>query len=239
MRDRLLFALKNYRAAIIAAMFFGSIAPGAKLLVHNIPPQSLAGTMYLGAGIGLLIFLILKNEVLTSFSQFRKKDFRWLIGATFFGGILGPAFLTYGLLRLSGSSASLLLNLESVLTSLIAWSIFKEHFEKKIVWGMLFIIAGCLILSLNSSQSGGIDTFSGVTLIALACLSWGIDNNLTRNISHLNPVLSASLKGLIAGSSNLLLGYFIGENLNLDTGILYALVLGLLGVGISLVAFIL
>ena len=144
MRARILFVLKNYRAALIAAFFFGCIAPCSKYLVAHIPPQSMAGVLYFSAGIGLLLLLFLKKEFSSAIAQFQMKDGKWLAAATFFGGILGPAFLTYGLLNISGSTASLLLNLESVLTSLIAWFIFKEHFEKKIVWGMLFIIGGCM-----------------------------------------------------------------------------------------------
>lgn len=238
MNGRILFGLKNYRAALVAALFFGCIAPGAKLFAADIPPQSLAGIMYLGAGTGLLITLFIKQQVKSSLSAFAIKDLKWLLGATFFGGILGPAFLTYGLLRISGSTASLLLNMESVLTSLIAWFIFKEHFEKRIVWGMLLIIAGCLVLSANSGQASGQDTVVGVLLILLACLSWGIDNNVTRNISHLNPVFSASAKGLVSGSANLILGLFIGEKLQMSSHLWQASILGFLGVGVSLVAFI-
>ncbi|OFZ19159.1 MAG: hypothetical protein A2X94_10310 [Bdellovibrionales bacterium GWB1_55_8] len=238
MKGGFAFALKNYRAAFIAAFFFGCIAPGTKLLVHNLPPQSTAGILYFFAGIGMLAILLAKKELLPSLAHIKPKDGKWLFAATLFGGILGPAFLTYGLLSIRGSTASLLLNLESVLTSLIAWFVFKEHFEKKIVWGMLFIISGCVILSWSAQASGGQDSLTGVSLIALACLSWGIDNNVTRNIAHLNPVLTASIKGVIAGSSNLALGFLIGERFGLNIQILQAGLLGFLGIGVSLVAFI-
>lgn len=239
MKNRLLFALKHYRAALVAAFFFGCIAPGTKYLIADLPPQSMAGVLYFSAGIGLLILLVYRKEFSSAIAQFQRKDSKWLAAATLFGGVLGPAFLTYGLLNISGSTASLLLNLESVLTSLIAWSIFKEHFEKRIVWGMLFIIAGCIILSIGSqSASGGQDSLLGFFLITLACLSWGIDNNVTRNISHLNPVSTASIKGLIAGAANLMLGYFLGERFGVNVQLGQAAVLGFLGIGISLVAFI-
>lgn len=234
-----LFALKNYRAALIAAVFFGCIAPGVKYLTNSLPPQSMAGVLYFSAGFGLLAILIIKTEFKKSFKEFQNKDRLWLSSAIFFGGILGPAFLTYGLMKLSGATTSLLLNLESVLTSLIAWFIFKEHFEKKIVWGMLFIISGCLILSVGSADQSTQDSLTGFLFISLACLSWGIDNNVTRNISHLNPLFTASMKGLVAGFANLALGYFIGEKLHINLQLLQAGLLGFLGIGVSLVAFIL
>lgn len=222
----------------MAALFFGCITPATKFLANDLPPQSMAGLLYVFAGIGLLAILLFKQDFLNSFSRIQRKDYKWFSLATVFGGILGPAFLTYGVHYISGSTASLLLNLEAVLTSLIAWYIFKEHFEKKIVYGMILIILGCLTLSLNSTVTSGADQPLGFFLICLACLSWGIDNNVTRNISHLDPILIASFKGLIAGSTNLLLGYLIGEKLTLNIEILQIGVIGFFGVGVSLVAFI-
>ena len=233
MTNKYLFSLKNYKWALVAAFFFGCITPGTKFFISNLPPQSMAGLLYFGAGIGLFSILAIRNALKSSFERIEKKDYKWFFLATFFGGILGPAFLTYGISQISGSTASLLLNLEAVLTSLIAWFIFKEHFEKKIVYGMILIVLGCLSLSINSASAAGTDTLAGFVLICLACLSWGIDNNVTRKISHLDPMLLASLKGLIAGSSNLFLGFIIGERLFMSTDLL-----GFFGIGVSLVAFI-
>ena len=238
MRSGYLFTLKNYRPALLAALFFGCIAPGSKLLSQDLPPQSMAGIMYFFAGLGLFVILLMRRDIKVSFSRIQKADHKWFILATILGGISGPAFLTYGITHISGSSASLLLNLEAVFTSLIAWFIFREHFEKKIVYGMTLIVLGCLTLTLNSSGDSGSDSLLGFSLIGFACLSWGVDNNVTRNISHLDPVLVASFKGLIAGSSNLVLGYFLGERLALGIEILQIGVLGFLGIGVSLVAFI-
>jgi drug/metabolite transporter (DMT)-like permease len=238
MKNGFFFALRNYKAALVAALFFGCVAPGTKFFIKNLPPQSMAGVLYFFAGAGLFIILGLKGEIQSSISQFQKEDSRWIFAAIFFGGILGPAFLTYGLLNISASTASLLLNFESVLTSLIAWTVFKEHFEKRIVWGMLFIILGGLILSWSSHGSNGSDRLLGFVLISLACLSWGIDNNVTRNISHRNPIFTASLKGLVAGSANLVLGMAIGEKLSFNTDLILVGTIGFLGIGVSLVAFI-
>jgi drug/metabolite transporter (DMT)-like permease len=50
-----------------------------------------------------------------------------LAGAIVAGGIVGPVLLMWGLMATPASSASLLLNLESVLTALLAWFMFKER----------------------------------------------------------------------------------------------------------------
>lgn len=44
-----------------------------------------------------------------------------------------------GLPLTPASSASLLLNMEGVLTALLAWFVFKENFDKRIFAGMVLI----------------------------------------------------------------------------------------------------
>jgi drug/metabolite transporter (DMT)-like permease len=44
----------------------------------------------------------------------------WLAGAVLSGGIIGPVLLLFGLAQSSASEAALLLNLESVLTLVMA-----------------------------------------------------------------------------------------------------------------------
>ena len=236
--SKFIFTASKYKSALIAAFFFGCVAPGTKAFSSQGTPQSTAGLLYLSAGLSLFFVLAFQNRLSDSLFQFKKKDLKWLGLATFMGGILGPAFLTYGLLHLSGSTASLLLNLEAVMTSLIAWFVLKEHFEKKIVYGMILIVIGSVILSINSEKSTISDSWIGFLLIGLACLSWGIDNNVTRNISHLDAVMTAAIKGLLAGSSNIFLGFVFGEHLSLNFNFLGIAFLGILGIGVSLVSFI-
>jgi hypothetical protein len=45
-------------------------------------------------------------------------------------------------------------------------------------------------------------------LIAAACLAWGIDNNLTRKPAA-DPVVIALIKGVVAGSVNLIVALLL------------------------------
>ena len=58
-----------------------------------------------------------------------------LIGAIISGGVVAPVLLMIGLASTPASSASLLLNLESVLSTLLAWFVFHEHFDRRILLG--------------------------------------------------------------------------------------------------------
>ena len=79
----------------------------------------------------------------------------------------------------------------------------------------------------------------GGLLIAAACLCWGIDNNLTRKLSSADPVQIAALKGLSAGTVNALLALSVGAKLRNGGMIAAAAVVGFIGVGVSLVMFML
>ena len=50
--------------ALLAAALFGASTPLAKLLIGAMPPQWLAGLLYLGSGIGLALWMGLRKSVL-------------------------------------------------------------------------------------------------------------------------------------------------------------------------------
>ena len=83
-----------------------------------------------------------------------------------------------GLVKTSAAFASLLLNLEAVLTAVLAWVFFKESTDRRIMLGMFLIVAGGITLSW--SKQPGTQSWPGSFAIASACLCWAIDNNLTR-----------------------------------------------------------
>ncbi len=85
-----------------------------------------------------------------------RKDLPWLAGAVVAGGIVGPVLLLWGLMATPASSASLLLNLEGVLTALLAWFLFKEDFDGRIALGMELIAAGGVCLSWSGRPEAGL-----------------------------------------------------------------------------------
>jgi drug/metabolite transporter (DMT)-like permease len=227
---------KGVTLAILAAVLFGASAPLAKELLKGAPPQLLAGTLYLGSGAGLLLVFLWRRRNSSRDASLGRRDIPWLGGAILSGGVAGPVLLMAGLARTPASSASLLLNLEGAATALVAWFIFKENFDRRIALGMAAILAGGAVISWNGRAEVG--SIVGPLAIAAACLAWAIDNNLTQRISASDPVQIATLKGLIAGTTNLVIAFALGASLP-DSGIIAAgLVLGFLSYGVSLVFFV-
>lgn len=225
--------------ALAAAILFGVSTPLAKALMGTTPPLILAGLLYLGSGLGLAAWRWLRSvsNKPADAVPLARQDLPWLAGAVLAGGILAPPLLMWGLQFTQGSTASLLLNLEGVFTALLAWFVFRENFDRRIALGMLLIVAGGALLSWQQLPIGGVAW--GVSAIIGACLLWGIDNNLTRNISASDASQIAMIKGLVAGITNLTLGYAAGGQLPEPGIALAAGVLGLLGYGTSLVLFVL
>ena len=91
------------------------------------------------------------------------------------------------------ASASLLLNLEGVLTAVLAWFAFRENFDRRIALGMLAITVGAGLLSWQGGFS--LSEIAGPIAITGACLGWALDNNLTRKVSLSDPVQIAMAKG--------------------------------------------
>ncbi len=224
--------------ALGSAVLFGASAPLSKLLLGSVDPWLLAGILYAGAGLGLAA--VGGARRLTGLpsveAALQKADIPWLVLVVLFGGVLGPLLLMLGLSRTSASSGSLLLNLEGLATMGIAWLVFRENVDRRLLLGAMAILAGAVVLS----WSGGAFRLDiGGLLIAAACLSWGIDNNLTRKLSSADPVQIAMIKGLVAGTTNLVLAIVFGATMPAVTLVLAGAVIGFLGVGVSLVMFML
>ena len=224
-------------AALAAALLFGASTPVAKQLLRDASPILLAGLLYLGSGVALTAGRLLRDRGWRA-PALAATEWLWLLLAIGLGGVFAPLLLMLGLSRESAASASLLLNLEAVLTALLAWVVFRENTDRRVVLGMALIVAGAAVLA---ARGGSLASAfgSGAPLIALACLCWALDNNLTRKVSSHDALFLAGLKGLAAGVVNTGMALFLGERLPGPTGIVEAMAVGLLGYGISLVLFVL
>ncbi|RXZ44527.1 DMT family transporter [Crenobacter cavernae] len=224
-------------AALGAAALFGASTPFAKLLVGGLSPFLLAGLLYLGSGIGLTLVRLFRDRGWKS-PGLPMAEWPWLLGAIAAGGVAGPVLLMAGLAHTEAATASLLLNLEAVLTAVLAWVVFRENADRRIVLGMVLIVAGGALLAVPGAGQATAG-LAGPALIAAACLAWAVDNNLTRKVSASDALFIAGIKGLVAGSVNLGVALFAGSTLPTVTVAAPAMLIGFLGYGVSLVLFVL
>ena len=225
--------------ALLASLLFGASAPITKILLGQIEPIPLASLLYLGSGLGLLIFqivnFIIKKQVINE-APLKKKDFLWLLGAIITGGIIAPIILLSSLKITPASTASLLLNFEGVATTIIAIIFFKENTGKQILIAVALIAIASIVLSWDFSNQWGFSI--GSLGIILACFCWGIDNNFTRNISSKNPFSIVTIKGIISGLFSLILSTILKNQMSNLKVIIIAMIIGFFCYGLSIVLFV-
>jgi hypothetical protein len=95
--------------------------------------------------------------------------------------------------------------MEMVATAVIGLCFLKITSHPKAGWPAWAF--GCR----NRSLPGKVDQagFRAGGLIALGCLSWGMDNHLTALIDGISPAQITFWKGIVAGSFNIILGLLI------------------------------
>jgi drug/metabolite transporter (DMT)-like permease len=120
------------------------------------------------------------------------------------GGLVAPVLLAWGLARTSGTSSSLMLNLEGVFTIALAWLVHREHVGRRVALAAMLLLAGGVLLVVDPAsghaQGGGGSgrgaiSALGLVAVAGAALAWALDNTLARPLSALDP------SAVVAGKS--------------------------------------
>jgi drug/metabolite transporter (DMT)-like permease len=216
-------------AGLAAALLFGCSAPLISTLTGTGSALSIAGLLYGGATLALLVVRLLRGT--EAETPVGRQDWPALAALTLLGGVVGPLALVLGLARLSAASSSLLLNLEAVFTLAIAVLLGREHLGRRGLLSAGLTIAGAVVIS-EGSLSGA--NGAGSALIALATLAWGIDNNLSQRLSLRNPIQIATIKAAGASVPMLALALLLGHSFPALPITLGLLAIGALGYGISI-----
>lgn len=218
---------------LAAAALFGASAPIDKLLLPSIPPVLLAGLLYLGAGAGLSVAQLARGRGEAREAPLRKSDLPALAGVVLLGGLAGPVLLLLGLQRASGVAGSLLLNLEGPLTIGLAVALFGEHLPWREGAGSALVLLGAAVLGFSPGELKS--DLIGLLLVALACLCWAVDNNLSQRLSLKDPISVARIKGLAAGATNLALALALGQRPPDAKAVGASLIVGVFSYGASIV----
>jgi drug/metabolite transporter (DMT)-like permease len=233
--------LKQNRKAIVFALLAAALyainSPFSKFLLTRVPVTMMAALLYLGAGIGLLFVAFIQR--VTQRGQGEKRLTRKEIPYTIAMVILDIAaliFLMVGLKLTSAANASLLYNFEIVATSLIALFIFKETIRRKLWIAIVLVTFSSILLSVKDYTQ--LSFSYGSIFVLLACVCWGIENNVTRVISTKDPLQIAVIKGLGSGFGALMIALLLGETTSDLAYISAALVLGFFAYGLSVFFYV-
>ena len=217
---------------ILSGFLFGIATPFSKLLLEGLNSFQLAGLLYLGAALAMLPYIFRKNSNLKLLFQpgSRAKT----AGIIFFGGFAGPLLLLAGLRLANAASVSIWLNMELVATAILGVLIFKDALDRNTWIGVFLTIIAGIVVSFGEGSSGII---SGM-LITAACICWGVDNHLTALTDGASPQTVTFVKGIVAGSVNLIIGCLIAGQTLVPGNVVPAIIVGVFAYGFSIVLYV-
>lgn len=223
--------------AILAAALYAVNAPVSKLLLQEATPTMMAAMLYLGAGIGMLLLGMARQQLKMGKNEQKltRKDFPFAVGMIVLD-IAAPICLMIGLRSTTSANASLLNNFEIVATSVIALLVFKEAIGKRLWLAIGLITLSSAILSMEDASS--LHFSAGSLFVLLACICWGFENNCTRMMSQSDPLEIVVLKGFGSGLGSLAIAFVVGEQLPSLRLILCALLLGFVSYGLSIFFYV-
>ncbi len=227
--------------AVLAAVLYALSAPFAKLLLAGISPVFMAALLYIGAGLGMgILSLILerlpRQDQRSRNAPLNRNDLPAVLGMILLD-VAAPILLLLGLERTTAANASLLNNFEIVATSLIAMLFFKEAISRRLGIAIVLVTTASVILSFESG--GNAFLFSVGSLLVLgASICWGIENNLTRELSVKDPLQVVVVKGFGSGLGSFWIAVWLGELSNNWLKIGMALVLGFVAYGLSIYFYV-
>lgn len=215
--------------ALLASALFGLSTPFVQFLGRGLGPFTTASLLYAGAAMtGASLVRGSARE-----ARLVCADIPRLLMVAFFGAVVGPVALAWGLQRASGAGASLMLTLEALFTALLAWLLYRETMDRRVWSAMLLLLAGGSLLALDQA-SAGTAQFAGLLAVLAATVAWGADNTASRALADRDPgqvVLAKSLLGAVATFS---LATAAGESLPSLAAGTGLLVVGATGYGLSL-----
>lgn len=235
-----LFIKNNFAIllALLAALLFGLNAPLSKVLLLTFPPMYMVSMLYLGAGAGMLILYVFKKNKSRE-ANLSKSDTKWAVLMIALD-IIAPFFLMLGLKMSSSASASLLFNFEMVATTIVALVFFRESIGRRLWLSIGLITFASLLLTVDFSENLLIGFSLGSLFVLMACVTWGFENNFTRNMSHKDPSQIVILKGFGSGTGALIV-FFLSEYKSFTFSLsstIYALVLGFVSYGLSIFFYV-
>ena len=219
---------------MLAAGLFGLSTPLVQRFGQGLGAFTTAALLYAGAA---LVALLMRHPPGRE-AALRRSDLPRLLAMAGFGAVIGPVALAWGLQRTSGSSASLMLTLEALFTAVLAWKLYGETMDKRVVTALLLLLAGGMALVLEQGLAGNTQLL-GLLAVLAATAAWGVDNTLSRGVAERDPGQVVLAKASLGASATVVLALVAGEPI---PGVMAAgalLAVGATGYGLSLRLYLL
>ena len=222
-------ALRGGLLALLAAGLFGLSTPLVQRFGQGLGAFTTAALLYGGAA---LVALLMRHPPQRE-AALRRSDLPRLLAMAGFGAVIGPVALAWGLQRTSGSSASLMLTLEALFTAVLAWKLYGETMDKRVVAAMLLLLTGGMALVLEQGLAGTAQLL-GLLAVLAATAAWGVDNTLSRGVAERDPGQVVLVKASLGATATVVLAQVMGEPVPGAVAAMALLAVGATGYGLSL-----
>ena len=227
-------AVRGALLALLAALLFGASTPLVQRLGMGLGSFSTAALLYAGASLaGALLRRTAGAE-----ARLKRADAPRIALLALAGAVVGPVALAWGLQRTSGTSASLMLALEAVFTTLLARWWYGEALGRRPAAALALLTAGGVVLALDGAAAGGAELL-GLFAVLLATAAWGTDNALSRPLAQRDPAQVVLAKGALGAAATALIALAAGEPAPGPAAALGLLAVGASGYGASLRLYLL
>ncbi|MDO5098256.1 MAG: DMT family transporter [Corynebacterium sp.] len=235
--------------AVFAAAFYAISVPMSKLLIVNIQPAMLAAFLYLGAGVGMLLTILLphvmgkdssekthaKADTAAEHSPLNRQDLPYVL-AMIGLDIVAPILLMFGISLTTSATVSLLNNFEIVATSVVAFAAFKETVSRQLWIAIALVTVSSIILSVEGDASFSLNY--GAAFVLAACVCWGIENNCTTRLATKSPQQIVVIKGVFSGLGCFIVARMLAEEIPTIGISAAAMIVGFIGYGLSITFYI-
>jgi drug/metabolite transporter (DMT)-like permease len=230
-------ARNGYASAILCAALVGSISTVSKPVLSNSNPLIYAAFVYLLASLSSIPL-----GYKTKNSSVQKKDWPIILAITLSGAVISPILFFTGLKQTTASDTAILSNAEMLFTVLFALVFFKERLGPIGYLAVVLVLIGVVIVTTNLQFTNFLSDIKkeGNLLIIISMGFWGLDNNLSKIVTHRIDISKiVQLKGAIGGSIVLIFALLTVSSINIPLiQIPNLLLVGLVGFGVSLYLFL-
>lgn len=226
--------LKGGLLALLAAALFGLSTPFVQWWGRGLGAFTTAALLYAGAAFAAL-FMQRPRDLE---ARLQPSDSGRLLAMAFFGAVVGPVALAWGLQHTSGTSASLMLTLEAVFTALLAWRLYGEAMDRRVALAMAALLIGGVVLALDQGLQGRVQLL-GLLAVMTATVAWGVDNALSRGVADRDPGQVVLCKAILGTMATGCLAWLWSEPVPGWGSALMLMAIGASGYGLSLRLYLL
>jgi drug/metabolite transporter (DMT)-like permease len=216
--------------ALAAACAFGVTTPLVQRYGAHAGPFATAALLYAGAAVATWIPLGGPPG-----AKVRALHAPRIALVALAGAVVAPVCLAWGVQRTSAVSASLLLNMESVFTVLLARAVFREPIGSRVTAALAAIVSGGVVLvAATGGDLHARTSVLGAIAVIAATLAWAVDNALTRPLAELDPSRVVLAKGALGAVVAAGVSVIAGESRPTAGAAMALLACGATGYGASL-----